>query len=59
MLNPGVHTDLFGHMQGMLTQPWMFGVYALGLLLSVFHLANGLWGMALVWGLATSALAQR
>ena len=59
MLNPGVHTDLFGHMQGALSQPWIFGLYALGLLLSVFHLANGLWGMALVWGLATSTLAQR
>jgi len=59
MLNPGVHTDLFGHMQWALSQPWIFGIYALGLLLSVFHLANGLWGMALVWGLATSPLAQR
>jgi succinate dehydrogenase / fumarate reductase, cytochrome b subunit len=59
MLNPGVHTDLFGHMQWALSQPWIFGIYALGLLLSVFHLANGLWGMALVWGLATSTLAQR
>ena len=59
MLNQGVHTDLFGHMQWALSQPWIFGIYALGLLLSVFHLANGLWGMALVWGLATSPLAQR
>jgi len=59
ILNPDVHTDLFGHMQWALSQPWIFGLYALGLLLSVFHLANGLWGMALVWGLATSTLAQR
>ena len=59
MLNPGVHTDLFGHMQWALSQPWIFGIYALGLLLSVFHLANGLGGMALVWGLAPSPLAQR
>jgi succinate dehydrogenase / fumarate reductase, cytochrome b subunit len=58
MLNPDVHTDLFGHMQWALSQPWIFGIYALGLLLSVFHLANGLWGMALVWGFATSTLAQ-
>jgi succinate dehydrogenase / fumarate reductase cytochrome b subunit len=59
MLNPDLHTDLFGHMQWVLSQPWIFGLYALGLSLSVFHLANGLWGMALVWGLATSIQAQR
>jgi succinate dehydrogenase / fumarate reductase cytochrome b subunit len=46
-------------MQGLLTQPWMLAAYTLGLLLAVFHLANGLWGMGLVWGLTISARAQR
>ena len=59
LIDPAVHADLFGHMRGMLTQPWMFAAYALGLLLAVFHLANGLWGMGLVWGVTTSARAQR
>lgn len=54
-----VREDLFGHMQHLLSQPWMFGLYLTGLLLSVFHLANGLSTMGIVWGLTTSADAQR
>jgi succinate dehydrogenase / fumarate reductase cytochrome b subunit len=56
--DPAVSEDLFAHMRSLLSQPWMFGLYVLGLLLSVFHLANGLWSMAIVWGLATSTRAQ-
>jgi succinate dehydrogenase / fumarate reductase, cytochrome b subunit len=33
-------------------------LYLVGLLLSAFHLANGLASMAIVWGLTTSARAQ-
>lgn len=58
-VKPTVGDDLFTHMQQILTQPWMFVIYLAGLLLSVFHLANGLWNMAIVWGLTTSARAQR
>ncbi|MBK5966963.1 succinate dehydrogenase [Thiocystis minor] len=54
-----VREDLFGHMQHLLSQSWMFGLYLTGLLLSVFHLANGLSTMGIVWGLTTSARAQR
>ena len=59
LIDPAVHANLYGHMQGLLTQPWMFGIYLIGLLLAVFHLANGLWGMGVVWGLTTSVRAQR
>jgi succinate dehydrogenase / fumarate reductase cytochrome b subunit len=59
LVEPTVRSDLFGHMQGLLTQPSMFALYATGLLLAVFHLANGLWAMGLVWGVTTSARAQR
>jgi succinate dehydrogenase / fumarate reductase, cytochrome b subunit len=58
MLEPAIRADLYGHMQALLTQPWMFALYLVGLLLSVFHLANGLWSMAIVWGLTTSPRAQ-
>jgi succinate dehydrogenase / fumarate reductase cytochrome b subunit len=58
MLEPAVRADLFGHMQAILSQPWMFAVYLTGLLLAVFHLANGLWSMAIAWGLTTSVRAQ-
>jgi len=59
LVEPAVQSDLFGHMQGLLIQPWMFAIYTIGLLLAVFHLANGLWAMGLVWGVTISARAQR
>lgn len=58
MLEPAIRADLYGHMQALLSQPWMFALYLAGLLLAVFHLANGLWSMAIVWGLTTSPRAQ-
>ena len=58
MLDPTVSADLFGHMQSMLSNPLIFLIYLIGLLLSVFHLANGLWSMAIVWGLTTTPRAQ-
>jgi succinate dehydrogenase / fumarate reductase cytochrome b subunit len=56
--DPSVGDDLFVHMQATLSQPWMLALYLVGLLLSVFHLANGLSSMAIVWGLTTSVRAQ-
>ena len=58
-IEPAVRDDMFQHMQQTLRQPWMFGIYLAGLLLSIFHLANGLWSMAIAWGLTTSAEAQQ
>jgi succinate dehydrogenase / fumarate reductase, cytochrome b subunit len=58
MWEPAIRADLYGHMQALLSQPWMLGVYLIGLVLAVFHLANGLWSMAIVWGLTASARAQ-
>jgi len=58
LLDPALAADLHGHMQGMLTQPWVLAVYLAGLLLSVFHLANGLWSAAIAWGVTTSPRAQ-
>ncbi len=34
-------------------------VYAVGILASVYHLANGLWTMGITWGVWTSPQAQR
>jgi len=56
---PAVRADLFGHMRTLLSQPPMFTLYLMGLLLSVFHLANGLWSMGIVWGITTSARSQQ
>ncbi|MCU7811530.1 MAG: succinate dehydrogenase [Candidatus Thiodiazotropha sp. (ex Notomyrtea botanica)] len=56
---PAIKLDLFGHMQALLIQPTIFLLYLTGLLLSLFHLSNGLWTMAISWGLTTSAAAQQ
>ncbi|MEJ2621729.1 MAG: succinate dehydrogenase [Candidatus Thiodiazotropha sp.] len=55
---PTIKADLFTHMQELLTQPVIFLIYLIGLLCSVFHLTNGLWSMAISWGLTTSPQAQ-
>jgi len=54
-----ISADLYSHMQQTLGNPAFLLFYLLGLLLSVFHLGNGLWTMGIVWGLTVSASAQR
>jgi succinate dehydrogenase / fumarate reductase cytochrome b subunit len=58
LVDPAVRDDLYGHMQALLTQPWMLALYVTGVLLAVYHLANGLWTAGIVWGLTTSPRAQ-
>lgn len=41
------------------TSPMVLGVYAVGVLSCVYHLANGLWTMGITWGVWTSPRAQR
>ncbi len=59
LFEPAIKADLYSHMQGLLSQPTVFLLYLAGLLLSLFHLSNGLWTMAISWGLTTSVSAQR
>lgn len=59
MWQPDIRLDLFSHMQTLLSNPYLFLLYLSGLALAVFHLCNGLWTMAISWGLTTSAEAQR
>jgi succinate dehydrogenase / fumarate reductase cytochrome b subunit len=59
LFDPSISADLFGHMRQALMQPAVFALYLAGLLLAVFHLANGLATAAIVWGLTASAEAQR
>jgi succinate dehydrogenase / fumarate reductase cytochrome b subunit len=58
LFDPAISADLFGHMQQALMQPAVFALYLAGLLLAVFHLANGIATAAIVWGLTSSAEAQ-
>lgn len=44
---------------GMALQNWvMVIIYLIGVLASVFHLANGIWTMGITWGVWTSSQAQ-
>ena len=42
-----------------LQSPVVFGLYAVGVLACVFHLANGMWTMGITWGVWTSERAQK
>ena len=54
--NAEVNAEL---MQNILTQPFYFWFYIISILAVVFHLANGLWGFAVSWGIAQSPKSQR
>jgi succinate dehydrogenase / fumarate reductase cytochrome b subunit len=38
---------------------WVTAVYAIGVLSTVFHFANGLWTLGITWGIWTSPAAMR
>lgn len=46
-------------MQNILSQPFYFWFYIISILAVVFHLANGLWGFAVTWGIAQSPRSQQ
>lgn len=41
------------------SSPYVLAFYVLGVLASVYHLANGLWTMGITWGVWTAPAAQR
>jgi len=55
----GVAEDMFGHIESLFANPAYLTAYLVGLVLAIFHLCNGLWSMSIVWGLATTARAQK
>ena len=59
MWDPAIKQDLFGHMQQLLAEPLILALYVFGLLLSVFHFGNGLWTMAISWGVTVTPRAQQ
>ena len=46
-------------MEGILTNPFMFWFYIVGVLSTVFHLANGLWSFCVSWGITQSPRSQK
>lgn len=45
-------------MEGILTDPFMLWVYIIGVLATVFHLANGLWSFCVSFGIIQSPRSQ-
>ncbi len=56
--HPEIKADMFGYMHALLSAPEAMVTYVVGLALAVFHLSNGLWTMAISWGLTTTDRAQ-
>jgi succinate dehydrogenase / fumarate reductase, cytochrome b subunit len=51
--------DLFHLVQSTVANPWLYAFYVAGILSATFHLANGLWSFAIVWGITVGPRAQR
>jgi succinate dehydrogenase / fumarate reductase cytochrome b subunit len=51
--------ELYARMVEILANPAMQAWYALGVLASVFHLANGLWLFGVTWGITIGPRSQR
>ena len=48
----------FQLMQHILSSPFMFGFYLVGVLSTIFHFSNGLWTFMVSWGITVSPRSQ-
>ncbi|MEH6888591.1 succinate dehydrogenase cytochrome b558 subunit [Bacillus sp. JJ864] len=46
-------------MADILSNPFMFGFYLVGVVSAIFHFANGLWTFFISWGITVSPRSQR
>jgi succinate dehydrogenase / fumarate reductase cytochrome b subunit len=46
-------------MQRLMTDPFGFTIFLVGVLAAVFHFTNGIWTFAITWGLTVGRRAQR
>ena len=51
--------DLFNLVRSTVANPWVYAFYVAGILSATFHLANGLWSFAIVWGITVGPKAQQ
>ncbi|TXL62537.1 succinate dehydrogenase [Cerasibacillus terrae] len=49
----------YSFMESVLSSPFIFWFYAIGIVSTVFHLANGLWGFMVSWGFTQSPKSQK
>lgn len=55
----GGHLIGYEFMHNVLSNPIAFAAYIIGLLSSIFHFTNGLWGFAVTWGIVAGPRSQR
>jgi succinate dehydrogenase / fumarate reductase cytochrome b subunit len=48
----------YAFMHDHLASPFVFGIYLVGVLASVFHFTNGIWTFCITWGLTVGRRAQ-
>ncbi|MEH7094714.1 succinate dehydrogenase cytochrome b558 subunit [Neobacillus vireti] len=49
----------YNMMHDILSSPFMFGFYLIGILSAIFHFANGLWSFLVSWGITVSPRSQK
>jgi len=49
----------YARMQELMSVPWIFWFYVVGMFAVMFHFANGIWGFLVSWGLTVSQRSQK
>lgn len=49
----------FDMMRNILSNPWMFAFYVVGVVSATFHFSNGIWSFLVSWGITVGPRAQR
>lgn len=49
----------FDMMADILTNPWMFAFYTVGIIATIFHFSNGMWSFLVSWGITVGPGSQR
>ncbi|CAM3046630.1 succinate dehydrogenase cytochrome b558 subunit [Paenibacillus sediminis] len=53
------HEELGQHMNSIVSNPFVFTLYVIGVISAVFHFSNGLWSFLVSWGITIGPRAQR
>lgn len=53
------HDELGVRMHEIVTRPWAFALYVVGVVAASFHFANGMWSFLVSWGITVGPRAQR
>jgi succinate dehydrogenase / fumarate reductase cytochrome b subunit len=53
------HEDLGNHMNNIVSDPVVFGVYIVAVIAATFHFSNGIWAFLVSWGVTVGPRAQK